>query len=568
MKVIDHDAIRYAFVGYGWRAGAPDEERGRLYLDVGNDLRPGVIDHHHLAAYAGSTARLVLAHPELVLQAVEPGTSPARPLTIVLHTYPDLDCMVSAYLVRSLLTRGAYPEGADALAGYSDRVDAGYRGISRGNPFSLYAACQYLAHRLLLRNWSHQDQMWKHLMDEALQAVDFVAGRAAVGQQSVLEIDAFECPRLFGPRDRDEINEDLARYHRKLVDPRTCAQRVSLRLPTLYGGTEQVSTLLVRDVQNAEDPERVMFFKDWARTDPEFSPDARGFVGLCVYHCPAADRKASAILSVTPESGACLRGLGAMLEQEESRRRIQRHGVDDREIAPATSRKQPGRWPGSHSDPWYDGRGHNFTIVAAPREGTVLTADEVERIFLQYGRRDGADIGPLPLPSPGAVAATEEEADRIKRHWSYLGESRSGGGVVPAAQAPDVFISYPRSWQAWVEQRLYHPLQDWLGPQRIFFDRTTLTPGTAWIRQLAAGIQRCRIFLPVYCADYFQRPFCEWELQLALTRDPVGEKRIIIPLAIELVEPPFFCRNIQAVDGTAGDPWPALQPVLKQLLQP
>lgn len=566
--MIDHDAIRYTFVPYGWRADAPDEERGRLYLDVGNDLRPGVIDHHHLSAYTGSTARLVLAHPELVLQAVEPGTSLARPLTIVLHQFPDLDCMVSAYLVRCLLTRGAYPEGAEALAGYADRVDAGYRAFSRDNPFSLYAACQHLAHRLLLRKWSERDQMWEHLMDEAMQVVNFVAGRAADGQQSVLEIDAFECPRLFGPRDREEIHEDLARYRRKLLDPSTCAQRVLLRLPTLCGGTAQVAILLVRDVQNPEDPERVMFFKDWARTDREFSPDAQGFVGLCVYHSSASDRKASAILSVTPESGTCLRGLGAMLEQEKSRRRIQRDGIDDRDIDPATGQKKPARWPGSNSDPWYDGRGHNFTIVDSPGAGTVLTADDIEGIFLQYGRRNEMEIEPLPLPSPDAIAATEEEADRIKRLWSYLGERRFSSPAYFSGQAPHVFISYPRNREKWVEQYLYQPLQEWLGPQRVFFDRTTLNPGTAWIDQLATGIQRCRIFLPVYCADYFQRPFCEWELQLAFTRDPVGKQRIIIPLAIESVEPPFFCRNIQTIDGVAGDPWSVLHPVLNQILQP
>src|SRR5438128_7875281 len=58
------EAVRFAFVGYGARAEAAPGGPDRLYLDVGNDLRPGVIDHHHLAAYQGSTAGLVVAHPD------------------------------------------------------------------------------------------------------------------------------------------------------------------------------------------------------------------------------------------------------------------------------------------------------------------------------------------------------------------------------------------------------------------------------------------------------------------------------------------------------------------------
>src|SRR5437764_14433919 len=98
------EAIRFSFVGYGTRAetapGGPD----RLYLDIGNELRPGVIDHHHLAAYQGSTAGLVVAHPDLVRESVPRGRDPTDPLQIILHVDPDLDCLVSAYLASAVLT--------------------------------------------------------------------------------------------------------------------------------------------------------------------------------------------------------------------------------------------------------------------------------------------------------------------------------------------------------------------------------------------------------------------------------------------------------------------------------
>src|SRR5262249_9025786 len=52
--------VRFLFAGFGERAPAATGPADRLYLDVGNDLRPGVIDHHQRSAFQGSTTSLVL----------------------------------------------------------------------------------------------------------------------------------------------------------------------------------------------------------------------------------------------------------------------------------------------------------------------------------------------------------------------------------------------------------------------------------------------------------------------------------------------------------------------------
>jgi hypothetical protein len=101
------------------------------------------------------------------------------------------------------------------------------------------------------------------------------------------------------------------------------------------------------------------------------------------------------VLSVTPESGASLRGLGALLDRAEADRRRQRHGVDDRAIEPKTRAPLPPRPGYDNADPWYDGRAHGYTIVDAPRSGTVLTADEIDDVFLRFG------YGTTPKKLPG-----------------------------------------------------------------------------------------------------------------------------------------------------------------------
>src|SRR5262249_53434311 len=64
--LIRRKTIHFLFAGLGEQAPAFTGPNDRLFLDVGNDLRPGVLDHHHLTAHAGSTASLVLAHPALL----------------------------------------------------------------------------------------------------------------------------------------------------------------------------------------------------------------------------------------------------------------------------------------------------------------------------------------------------------------------------------------------------------------------------------------------------------------------------------------------------------------------
>jgi hypothetical protein len=48
----------------------------------------------------------------------------------------------------------------------------------------------------------------------------------------------------------------------------------------------------------------------------------------------------------------------------------------------------------ANADPWYDGRAHGYTYVDAPRSGTLLTAEEIEAIFLRFG---GSETEPQPL---------------------------------------------------------------------------------------------------------------------------------------------------------------------------
>jgi hypothetical protein len=559
VPLMRREVIRFEFVGYGVHAEAlgTEEEAGRLFLDVGNELRTGVINHHHLPAYTGSTARLVLAHPHLVLESVPPDRDPAAPFSIVLHADPDLDGVVSAFLAVSLLTTGSAPHGAEALAKYVDRVDGGHPGLSQDHPFTLYTAYMLLAHRLALRAWRVVDDRYRACVEQGVSIVAFVAERLAQTGRSIFDIDAFASPGLFGPNDRDEVERDLDRYLGKLQDDQTHATQLRLRLPGQFGGTQDVDTLLVRDVQNPDDPKRVLFFKDWARTDRLLAPERNGFVALSVFMSRSIDDARRCLLSVRPDDGVSLRGLGALLDDAESARRREMHGIDDRQVNRETDEPTPARPGYSNSDPWYDGRAHGDTIVDSPRSGTVLTAEEIERIFAQFGGRPAEEMVPFQLPEESAddrAAYDDDDRDTtVRRLSSLVGAWRSRHNPDPHVERTDVFLSYPHSRLGWVEDRLYKPLKERRADLSIFFDRQSLAGGMRWLAGLADAVDRCRVFLPVYCEEYFRSDYCQWEFQLALVRDPLGRKRIVIPVMLGPVELPAYSLLIQAEDATRPD---------------
>jgi hypothetical protein len=382
---VQQDAIRFAFAAAGSSAPPAGAAPDRLFLGVGNELRPGVIDQHQLHAYSGSTARLVMSNRHLVTAGAAVARDRATPFTIVLPEAPDFDCVIAAWVSSALLTTGELPPGTEALARYADKIDEGSIGHSLSNPVSPYAAYMQLLHREARRVWSTDHELWLSCLRQGMVLISWSLEHSLCQAVALPSVDAFECTAVFTERDRQDTLADVERYHRKLADPATQARVVRLSLPGQFGGRLAVDTLLVRDVQNADDLERCIFFKDWARSDRDRSPSGEGFIALSVFVSETRHEVRHCILSVTGASGASLRGLAEMLDRAESKHRSEIFGADDRLVDPVSGSRKPSRAGYDNADPWYDGRAHGFTIVNAPRSGTLLTADEIESIFLRFG---------------------------------------------------------------------------------------------------------------------------------------------------------------------------------------
>src|SRR5262249_40393263 len=120
--LVRRDAIRFVFVGTGSSVPSGGPAPDRLCLDVGNDLRVGVIDHHQLQAYEGSTTRLVASNPDpLARPPHPPPAGPPRPARTPAPPLPDRAPRAAPL-----------PLGGPALSPRRDarrrRIPAGHRG--------------------------------------------------------------------------------------------------------------------------------------------------------------------------------------------------------------------------------------------------------------------------------------------------------------------------------------------------------------------------------------------------------------------------------------------------------
>lgn len=429
---------RYHFVGPG---SLVSPARDAVFLDVGGQLCPGVIDQHQDGALARSTSELVLRHPEMVhehllgrwLDRRDAGAdlrgAKFEPL-LVTHTDPDFDAMVSCWLVRRLVEEGELPPEAEAVVGYSALVDQGEYRVDLTNPTTATDAVHvaYLALQNLGLGYSETVAQGLRLLDVVLAAIRAARG----GHLRGLGVADLLPPALRPPAVRDLeaakavgswrgdpafarakalIDDDLAKFQQD----KKAATTLPVELPAADGGAPIRLTAFI-----AAGPTASVLNKYWVRA-----------AGFPYFICPLKELKrgvsSRVILSLDPTwkepvSGRrpTLRGLGFRLEQGEAAAR-----AGD----PLLDRGMPPRHTdGScdNADPWYDGRGHGHTIVDAPRAGSVLPLVDVCKVatspFWEVQLREAEVFVAIPLdemarPRGGATPAPCGEATRALRRW-------------------------------------------------------------------------------------------------------------------------------------------------------
>lgn len=345
-------------------------EPGVVYLDTGCAWGPGIVDTHteDEREELGSACGRVLARPDFVVEHLRRDGNEVFELRV--HEEPDLDCVASLYACYELLA--APPRRLHTLhrlAAYVSEIDRGSVPCPERITDSLYGVFQ--AHLQVCEDAyraanTRLDDLGR--LEAGLRVVDAAVFLAeAEGETCDFSCVFAERPGWFSA-ERELLKKDRQVY---LEKDRPRARSYLARVAGAPGPLEGIWL---------DHPESLLF-KQWARTDPE-APSGRGFPFMAVdWSKPGKGRF---VISVAPDSGLHLDGLGPALEALESVRRRERK--QERPL-------QPRRWPADNSDPWYFGQGHGYTIVDSPNGGTILTGEEVQRVHEAW-------VPPGPMESP------------------------------------------------------------------------------------------------------------------------------------------------------------------------
>lgn len=396
--------IVYGFVGQGTmvepegQSGDPDRIKlnpGDVYLDVGNQLCERILDHHFgQGRFESATEACVAMYDAFIGRPLEghQGT-----VTLKTHYGPDLDGAMAIFYARERLEGRVREDQSDLWARVVAMVSANDQGYNTGNireSFPILFRTLIEAHRAEYRD----------------DPASFLALRAFPLIQQFLDQDA-DPERLWQvlrrkpegrhlwtlvERAEAEYQEDLRKGRIfQVYLPNAASGPMDLARAS-EGGDHSRDEDLPRPVPDRDtdawslvdgiilNNPKSFLFKEFLRADKQRSRLGQGFT-LSLVHRPVGGAQQH-IISVDPVRGVTLEGLGGLLEarEKEAERepgRLRRNRLGKHEDRPPSS---PGRHHYHVKDPWYDGRGHAFTIIDNPGCGSVLSAEEVNEAFWAY----------------------------------------------------------------------------------------------------------------------------------------------------------------------------------------
>ncbi len=377
--------IEYDFL----KVGSFVEPRpGYIYIDIGNQSVPGVIDTHpdviENERFKCSSS-LIVDQPTLVTDWIS-GDDLRGAVHLVMHEHPDYDCIASSFLVRRLLearVRGdAFPRGweewAPVVAESAKKIDRGETRLQLPIKPGSIALTPYLSmialHDQVVRDTRTPRESWARIIEQGQE----ILGRAIriAREKGTTDLNAVDLRGTLS--DLGDLEAIIDQKVEAFVRDGTRIGLWSLKpgdggLDGLYEVRlplrNQTSGAMASRIASILDPESgAGFFKSVIRGAYRDAIQA-----TCIFQTIPADSSVGTpqwvrpVISVDPDSLFDLRGLGRLLDARETTRR-------ERLQQRRAGRPRPGF---DNSDPWYDGRGFSFTIVDAPRWGTVLSPQAI-----------------------------------------------------------------------------------------------------------------------------------------------------------------------------------------------
>ncbi|HOF00893.1 MAG TPA: adenylate/guanylate cyclase domain-containing protein [Spirochaetota bacterium] len=328
------------------------EEDNILYIDTGGKRSKGILDHHNEINNEGSVCEILNNTPDLYLEKFYSKSNILPEFRM--HMNPDFDCISTFYCAQELLDINPRKELLKKFSLYVSEIDRG----NIPNPDFIFNSLFgiFISQINISKNYSDFKKL-----KEGLKVIDAALYIAENESDSDFSNIFYNHQNMF-PEARELLREDFDVYQNDFNN-----------------GFEYDAPLLSKGILVKKrglwlnNPQSILF-KLWTRNPIKIE---KKFDFMTVYYYN--NQKNRYVISVDPESIYSLKGLGALLEKEESAKRasmnLQRPEFPKRVFA-------------DNSDPWYFGNGHNFTIIDSPFCGSVLTKDEILNIHKNWDSID------------------------------------------------------------------------------------------------------------------------------------------------------------------------------------
>lgn len=416
---------QYCFVA---PATAARSHRDTVYLDVGGRIESGVLDHHQEddEGRTRSTTRLIVERPELVYEHLmsrwldrdDPRSCRGRewnPLVVV-HSRPDVDAMVSTWMVHRLVEDGGFPVSASVVADFTDEIDQGefelkvesgscllgllavvcdlgeaeLASVVRGRLEGSEDESRLLIGVSILAHWNER---FVAMTNDERRADP--RGREIDLSQGVVPLVGSQGCSVLLPELVKEYGNHINRFIETMEAAAGKCRRFKARVPYSAPPTSRETvevTGIVLPKEVVDSTRLALYFarngigQDSGEMPPDLVIEDRGELD------GVQDKFKARALAVSVRRGIRvpassdsdadiwrrpnLRGLGFKLEtaEQEARRRNGAEAARER-VGPTRFAEFP-----QIKDPWYDGRGHGHAIVETPWVGSLLSTREVEAL--------------------------------------------------------------------------------------------------------------------------------------------------------------------------------------------
>ena len=340
--------ISFRFVPMGTVAPATVTEN-EIWLDVGNRAAPQVLDHHGGDTVAKSATQLVYEkYQKFILSPL----MDQREVVIVLHESPDLDAIAAAWLTKKIIDTKKLPVENFTIQTIVQIVSENDQGIVKtDDPVSCWPI---VMRTILSTDFNSKNDQIK--LDEGCNLLEETLRQLKIGA-NLTDISA----KIITPSASEAISSAEKMYEQDISNARIFQAYLPQRNPNI-----SKKKYALADGISVTNPKSTLF-KELARGDKMNSPQKQGFPLLLLiktYPVKTTRILQRYIISTNPLTGFHLEGLGRRLEELEQKKE-KNIGFP---VLPGRERVEKGK--GRHGynvkSPWYDGRGHNFTIVDSP----------------------------------------------------------------------------------------------------------------------------------------------------------------------------------------------------------